>query len=123
MGVRSYFPGSIAFVVTLVCGDRRLRVEVVLDLQERLLFVPIGILPDVSVHLDRFVEQLGAIAANILAFQKWDGKDQTTEYQPLYLLKGYQPIREQLRFNVVLGEPYLLSVGELDTRSEVWLKA
>lgn len=92
-----------------------------LDLQERLLFVPIRVLPDIGDHVPIFVEKMGAIASSILAFQKWDGKDPTTEYQPLFLLKGYQTDRKQIRFNVVLGEPHLLQVEELSQRSEVQL--
>lgn len=121
MGVRNHVPSSIAFAVTICVRGKCDRVEVMLDLQERLLFVPIRILPDIGAHISSFVEKMAAIAANILAFQKWDGRDSITEYQPIFLLKGYQVDRHQMRFNVILGEPYLLQVGELDQRSEVQL--
>lgn len=121
MGVRNHVPSSIAFTVTICVRDKRLRVEVLLDLQERLLFVPIGILPDISGRVPIFVEKMSAIASNILAFQKWDGGDSTTEYQPIFLLKGYQTSRGKARFNVVLGEPYLLQVDELEKQAEVKL--
>lgn len=122
MGVRSYLPSSIAFAVVVCVNGKRLRVEVILDLQERLLFVPIGLLPEVRDRIIAFVEQLGDITANVLAFQKWDAKDPTTEYQPLRLLQGYQTTRQHMRFNVVLGEPALLQVSELNSRSEVQLQ-
>lgn len=47
MGVRNLFPNSISFVVTIQTRGNRYRVEVVLDLQERLIFVPSGLLPDI----------------------------------------------------------------------------
>ena len=47
MGVRNIFPDSIAFAVTILTHGRSLRVEIVLDLQERLILVPTGILPEI----------------------------------------------------------------------------
>jgi hypothetical protein len=123
MGVRNYLPDSIAFVVTVCVGGKRLRVEVILDLQERLMFTPLGLLPDIAVRLPAFTEQLSEIAANHLAYQKWDGQDSLTEYQRLFLLARYQTTRNHLRFNVVLGESHLLHVGELDGRSRIQLDA
>ncbi|NJL22038.1 MAG: hypothetical protein HC895_16430, partial [Leptolyngbyaceae cyanobacterium SM1_3_5] len=58
---------GIAFTVTICVRGKRLRVEVLLDLQERLLFVPVGILPDISDRIPIFVEKMGAIASSILA--------------------------------------------------------
>ncbi|NJL23052.1 MAG: hypothetical protein HC895_23080 [Leptolyngbyaceae cyanobacterium SM1_3_5] len=121
MGVRNHVPSSIAFVVTVCSGGKCLRVEVLLDLQERFLFVPARLLPIVQNRIPIFVEKLGAITTNILALQKWDGNDPTTEYQPIFLLKGYRIADNRMRFNVLLGEPHLLQVGELDQRSEVQL--
>jgi hypothetical protein len=121
MGVRNYFPGSIAFVVTVCVGGKRLRVEVILDLQERLVFVPLGLLPEIAVRLPSFTEQLSEIAASHLAYQKWDSQDPITEYQQLFLLSGYQTTRNYLRFSVVLGESHLLHVGELDGRADIQL--
>jgi hypothetical protein len=51
MGVRNIFPGSIAFVVTILTHGRSLRVEIVLDLQERLILVPTGILPEIVIPI------------------------------------------------------------------------
>ena len=47
MGVRNIFPDSIAFAVTILTHGKSLRVEIVLDLQERLILVPTGILPEI----------------------------------------------------------------------------
>jgi hypothetical protein len=121
MGVRNHLPDLIAFAVTVAVGGRFFRVEILLDLQERLLFVPIGLLPDIAVRLPGFTEQLSEIASNYLAYQKWDGQDSTTEYQRLFLLSGYQTTRNYIRFNVVLGESHLLHIGELDGRSDIEL--
>jgi hypothetical protein len=122
MGVRTYLPDSIAFAVTVSVGGKSFRVEILLDLQERLLFAPIGLLPEIAVRLPGFTEQLGEIASNYLAYQKWDGQDPITEYQRLFILAGYQTTRNYLRFNVVLGESHLLHVSELDGRSNIKLE-
>ncbi|MBD2089008.1 hypothetical protein H6F67_03960 [Microcoleus sp. FACHB-1515] len=121
MGVRNHVPSSIAFVVIVCSGGKRLRVEVLLDLQERFLFVPAKLLPIVRNRIPFFVEKMGAIASNLLAIQKWDGDDPITEYQPIFLLKGYRVADNRMRFNVLLGEPNLLQVSKLDQRSEVQL--
>jgi hypothetical protein len=123
MGVRNYLPDSIVFAVTVSVNGKSFRVEIILDLRERLIFAPIGLLPEIAVRLPAFTEQLSEIASNYLAYQKWDGQDSTTEYQRLYLLSGYQTTRNYLRFNVVLGESHLLHVGELDGRSHIQLDA
>ena len=56
MGVRSIFPSSIAFALTLRVRGKSLRVEAILDLQERLLFLPSGILPEIIDRLEAFIE-------------------------------------------------------------------
>ena len=66
MGVRNIFPSSIAFALTLRVQGKGDRVEVILDLQDRLLFVPSGILPEivdriVSSRIRRLLEQQAAI--------------------------------------------------------------
>jgi hypothetical protein len=93
MGVRNIFPDSIAFVVTILTHDKRDRVEIVLDLQERLILVPTGILPEIVNCLTLFSESLSEIAANTLEIQKWDSKDPLTEYQSLRILPHYQITR------------------------------
>ena len=122
MGVRDIFPDSIAFVVVLQTADRRLRVDVLLDLQERLLFISSGLLPDISDRLSEFVAQLSAITASVLAKQRWDGADPMTDYQDLEILMGYTIQRSYLRFNVVLGDCWLLPVSEIDRRSTIQLE-
>jgi hypothetical protein len=122
MGVRNIFPDSIAFAVGLRAHGKQLRVEVILDLQDRLLFVPSGILPEMIDRVETFAEQLGALTAEVLARQKWDGKDPLTQYQSVTLLPGYRLNRSQLSFNVILGDSVLLPVQELEGRSSVDLE-
>lgn len=122
MGVRNIFPDSIAFVVTILTHGKSLRVEIVLDLQERLILVPTGILPEIIDCLNPFSESLSEIAANTLSAQKWDGKDPLTEYQPLRILPHYQITRSHLRFNIILEEPLLLPLDELERRSAIRLE-
>ena len=83
MGVRTIVPSSIAFTVELRCStERRYRVRITLDLQERYIFMPSGIVPNISNAVEDFVSQLSEIASNQLALIKWDGtSDLTTEYQ------------------------------------------
>ena len=119
MGVRNIFPSSIAFALTLRAQGKSLRVEVILDLQERLLFVPSGILPEIADRIEAFIEPLAALTADVLARQKWDGKDALTQYQTVTLLPGYRLNRSQLSFNVVLGDSFLLPVDELEGRSSI----
>jgi hypothetical protein len=121
MGVRNIFPDSIAFAVTIQTHRRSLRAEIVLDLQERLIFVPSGILPEILDRLPDFGNQLSEIAANLLAAQKWDGNDPLTEYQPIRILTHYQITRSHLRFNVILEEAVLLPVAELEGQSLIRL--
>jgi hypothetical protein len=121
MGVRNIFPDSIAFVVTLQTDGRALRVEIVLDLKERLIFIPSGILPEIVDRLNDFTAALSDIAANLLAQQKWDGKDSLTEYQPIEILPNYQRTRSHLRFSVILEDAVLLPVTELDQHSGIRL--
>ena len=90
MGVRNIFPSSISFALPLRVRGKSLRVEVILDLQDRLLFMPSGILPEIVDRLEAFIEQLEALTADMLARQKWDGKDALTQYQAATLLPGYR---------------------------------
>jgi hypothetical protein len=122
MGVRNIFPDSIAFALTLRVQGKALRVEVILDLQERLLFLPSGILPEIVDRLEAFIEPLAALTADVLARQKWDGKDALTQYQTVTLLPGYRLNRSQLSFNVILGDSFLLPVYELEGRSSIELE-
>ena len=122
MGVRNIFPSSIAFALTLRVRGKSLRVEVILDLQDRLLFLPSGILPEIIDRLEAFIESLAALTADVLARQKWDGKDALTQYQAVTLLLGYRLNRSQLSFNVILGDSFLLPVDELEGRSSIDLE-
>ena len=59
MGVRTVIPSSISFTVELRCStEKRYRVSVVLDLQERYIFLSSGILVNVSDRIEEFVSQL-----------------------------------------------------------------
>lgn len=122
MGVRNLFPNSISFGVTIQTRGNRYRVEVVLDLQERLIFVPSGLLPDMVDRISEFTQQLSQISANVLAMQRWDGLDPMTDYQDLDILVGYTIQRSYLRFNVVFNQAWLLPVTELDQRSLIQLE-
>jgi hypothetical protein len=122
MGVRNIFPNSIAFAISLRVHGKQLRVEVILDLQDRLLFVPSGILPEIVDRLGAFTQQMGELTAEVLAQQRWDGKDPMTQYQSVTLLPGYRINRSQLGFNVLLGDSSLLPVDELEGRSSVDLE-
>jgi hypothetical protein len=122
MGVRNIFPDSIEFAVTIRTHGKSLRVEIVLDLQERLILVPIGILPEILDRLSDFIEPLSEIAANTLASQKWDGNDRMTEYQSIRILPHYQMTRSHLRFSLILEEARLLPLDELEPRSMIRLE-
>jgi hypothetical protein len=119
MGVRNIFPDSIAFAIALRVPGKQFRVEIILDLQDRLLFVSSGILPEISDRIESFTEQLGVLTAEMLARQKWDGKDPLTQYQTVTLLPGYRQSRSHLAFNVILGDSILLPLYELEGRSSV----
>ena len=123
MAVRTIVPSSISFTVELRCSiEKRYRVSVVLDLQERYLFVPSGILVNVSNSIEEFVSQLSEIASNQLAFLKWDGtSDLTTEYQIVRVLPGYQVERSLVKFNIVLGSGSLIQVEELHNKTTIQL--
>ncbi|PZO53631.1 MAG: hypothetical protein DCF14_04390 [Phormidesmis priestleyi] len=123
MGVRNIFPGSISFTVELDLSTmKRYRVTVTLDLQERLIFLSSGILPDVSDSIEDFVSQLSAIASNQLALFKWDGtSDLTTEYQIARVLPGYQVERSLVKFNIVLGNSSLIYLEELHNKVTIQL--
>ncbi len=123
MAVRTIVPSSISFTVELRCSiEKRYRVSVVLDLQERYLFVPSGILVNVSDSIEEFVSELSEIASNQLAFLKWDGtSDLTTEYQIVRVLPGYQVERSLVKFNIVLGEGSLIQVEELHNKTTIQL--
>ena len=112
----------MSFVVTIQVRGKRYRVEVVLDLQERLIFVPSGLLPDISDRLPEFTHQLSHIAANVLAAQRWDRTDPMTEYQDLEILTGYIIQRSYLRFSMVFDQAWLVPVTELNQRSVIQLE-
>ena len=115
MGVRTIVPSSISFTVELRCStERRYRVSVTLDLQERYIFVSSGVIPNISNAIEEFVSQLSEIASNQLALLKWDGtSDLTTEYQIIRVLPGYQVERSLAKFNIVIGSGSLIQVEEL----------
>ena len=123
MGVRAVIPSSISFTVELRCStERRYRVSVTLDLQERYIFLSSGILTNVSDRVEDFVSQLSEIASNQLAFLKWDGtSDLTTEYQIVRVLPGYQTERSIAKFNIVLGNGSLIQVEELHNKITIQL--
>ncbi|MCY7277006.1 MAG: hypothetical protein LH702_25575 [Phormidesmis sp. CAN_BIN44] len=123
MGVRTIVPSSISFTVELRCStERRYRVSVTLDLQERYIFMSSGILPNVSDRIEDFVSQLSEIASNQLAFLKWDGtSDLTTEYQIVRVLPGYQVERSLVKFNIVLGNGSLIQLEELHDKITIQL--
>ena len=123
MGVRTIVPSSILFTVELRCSiEKRYRVNVVLDLQERYLFLSSGIVLDVSDRIEDFVSQLSEIASNQLALFKWDGtSDLTTEYQIVRVLPGYQVERSLVKFNIVLGNGSLIQVEELPNKITIQL--
>ena len=123
MGVRTVIPSSISFTVELQCStERRYRVGVVLDLQERYLFVSSGIVLDVSDRIEEFVSQLSEIVSNQLALLKWDGtSDLITEYQIVRVLPGYQAERSLAKFNIVLGNGSLIQVEELHNKNTIQL--
>ena len=116
-------PSSISFTVELRClTERRYRVGVTLDLQERYIFLSSGILVNVSDRIEDFVSQLSEIASNQLAFLKWDGtSDLTTEYQIVRVLPGYQIERSLAKFNIVLGNGSLIQVEELHNKITIQL--
>ncbi len=115
MGVRTIVPSSISFTVELRCStERRYRVSVTLDLQERYIFMSSGIVPNISDSIEDFISQLSEIASNQLALLKWDGtSDLTTEYQIVRVLPGYQIERSLVKFNIVLGNGSLIQLEEL----------
>ena len=116
-------PSSISFTVELCCSiERRYRVSVTLDLQERYIFLSSGILPDLSDRIEDFVSQLSEIASNQLALLKWDGaSDLTTEYQIVRVLPGYQIERSLAKFNIVVGDGSLIQVEELHNKTTIQL--
>ncbi len=123
MGVRTIVPSSISFTVELRCStERRYRVSVTLDLQERYIFMSSGIVPNISDSIEDFVSQLSEIASNQLALLKWDGtSDLTTEYQIVRVLPGYQVERSLMKFNIVLGNGSLIQVEELHDKTTIRL--
>ncbi len=123
MGVRTVIPSSISFTVELHCStEKRYRVSVTLDLQERYIFLSSGIIPNISDAIEDFVSQLSEIASNQLALLKWDGtSDLTTEYQIVRVLPGYQTERSLAKFNIVLGNGSLIQVEELPNKITIQL--
>ena len=123
MGVRTVIPSSISFTVEQRNStEKRYRVSVVLDLQERYIFLSSGILTNVSDRVEDFVSQLSEIASNQLAFLKWDGtSDLTTEYQIVRVLPGYQIERSIAKFNIVLENGSLIQVEELHNKITIQL--
>ena len=123
MGVRTVIPSSISFTVELRCStEKRYRVSVTLDLQERYIFVLSGIIPNVGDSIEDFVSQLSEIASDQLALLKWDGtSDLTTEYQIVRVLPGYQIERSLAKFNIVLGNSSLIQLEELHNKITIQL--
>ena len=123
MAVRTVVSSSISFTVELRCStERRYRVSVTLDLQERYLFVPSGIVPNISNAVEDFVSQLSEIASNQLALLKWDGtSDLTTEYQMVRVLPGYQIERSLVKFNIAIGTGSLIQIEELQDKTIIQL--
>ncbi len=123
MGVRTVIPSSISFTVELRCSiEKRYRVSVTLDLQERYIFMSSGIFPNVNESIEDFISQLSEIASNQLAFLKWDGtSDLTTEYQIVRVLPGYQIERSFVKFNIVLRNDSLIQVEELHNKITIQL--
>ena len=123
MGVRTIVPGSISFTVELRCStEKRYRVSVTLDLQERYLFLSSGILVNVSDRIEEFVSQLSEIASNQLALFKWDGtSDLMTEYQIVRVLPGYQIERSLVKFNIAIGNGSLVQVEEVHNKITIQL--
>ena len=123
MGVRTIVPGSISFTVELRCStEKRYRVSVTLDLQERYIFLSSGILPNVSDEIEEFVSQLSEIASNQLALFKWDGtSDLMTEYQIVRVLLGYQIERSLVKFNIVIDSGSLVQVEEVHNKITIQL--
>ena len=123
MGVRTIVPGSISFTVELRCSiEKRYRVSVTLDLQERYIFLSSGILVNVSDRIKEFVSQLSEIASNQLALFKWDGtSDLMTEYQIVRVLPGYQIERSLVKFNIAIGNGSLVQVEEVHNKITIQL--
>ncbi|KAM3115109.1 hypothetical protein [Phormidesmis sp. 146-33] len=123
MAVRRHLPDSVSFSFELQCSlVRHYQVTVTLDLQERLIFVPSGILSDVRNCIDEFVEQLSEVASNQLAYLKWDGtSDLTTEYQVIRVLAGYQIQRSLMKFDIVMGAGSLIHLEELHNKKTIEL--
>ncbi len=118
MGVRTVIPSSISFTVELRCStEKRYRVSVTVDLQERYIFLSSGILVNVSDRIEDFVSQLSEIASNQLALLKWDGtSDLMTEYQIVRVLPGYQIERSLVKFNIAIGNGSLIQMEELHNK-------
>ncbi len=123
MGVRTIVPGSISFTVELrFSTEKRYRVSVTLDLQERYIFLSSGILVNVGDTIEDFVSQLSEIASNQLALFKWDGtSDLMTEYQIVRVLPGYQVERSLVKFNIEIGNGSLVQVEELHNKTTIQL--
>jgi hypothetical protein len=123
MAVRRYLPDSVSFAFELRClRVKRYRVIVTLDLQERLIFMSSGILPDVCDSIEEFVSQLSEVASTKLALLKWDGSsDLTTEYQIIRVLPGYQAERSLMKFNIVMGAGSLIHLEELHDKKTIRL--
>ncbi|KAM3102570.1 hypothetical protein ACKFKF_04255 [Phormidesmis sp. 146-12] len=123
MAVRLIFPDSVAFTIELhLSTGRRYRVQITLDLQERFLIVASGILPDIGDSIQEFVSQLSEIVSNQLALLKWDGtSDLMTEYQLIRILPTYRLQRSFTRFDIVMDDPALIYVEELNTKTTIQL--
>jgi hypothetical protein len=123
MAVRKRLPDSISFTFELhLATEKRYRVTVTLDLQERLIFMSSGVLPDVIDSIEEFLSQLSEIASNQLAFLKWDGtSDLTTDYQIIRILPSYQVERSLMKFNIVMGAGSLIHLEELHPKTTIQL--
>ncbi|KAM3096634.1 hypothetical protein ACKFKG_10280 [Phormidesmis sp. 146-35] len=123
MAVRRHLPDSVSFGFELQCSlVRRYQVMVTLDLQERFIFIPSGVLPDVIDSIDEFLSQLSELASTKLALLKWDGtSDLTTEYQMIRVLSSYQIQRSLMKFSIVMGDGSLIHLEELHEKTTIQL--
>jgi hypothetical protein len=79
-----------------------------------------GILPDVIVFIEEFVEQLNEVASTKLALLKWDGTSNlTTEYQIIRVLSAYQVQHSFMKFDIVMGDRSLIHLEELHDKKTI----
>ncbi|NJL20277.1 MAG: hypothetical protein HC895_04705 [Leptolyngbyaceae cyanobacterium SM1_3_5] len=129
MGVRNYFPSSIA-----KRSRERYRVcrPVVRGRQTPSSRSDFGFARSLTVcadrHLAAYPQSPSAVSGEIERDRRehfGSAKVERSRYSngisADFLLKGYQTTSSHVRFNVILGEPHGLQVGELDQQSEVVL--